>query len=70
MNKSLIKSVMAKNDDTQEKLAEVLNLPVSGVCSRINGRIDFRASEISKIVKRYSLSPQETTDIFFEGSAS
>ena len=70
MDKALMRSVMAKNNDNQEKLAEALILPVSGVNARINGKIDFRASEISKIVKRYSLSPQETTDIFFTESAS
>lgn len=65
-----MKAVMAKNEDTQEKLAEFLDLPVSGVNARINDRIDFRASEIAKIVRRYKLSADDTMDIFFEIEAS
>lgn len=60
-----MRSTMAKHSDTQEKLAEALNMQVSGLSARINGHIDFRAGEISKIVKRYALSSQETMEIFF-----
>jgi plasmid maintenance system antidote protein VapI len=61
---------MAKHSDTQEKLAEALSMQVSGINARINGKIEFRASEISKIVKRYGLTPDETTEIFFTVEAS
>ena len=65
MDKAAMRSTMAKHSDTQEKLAEALNMQVSGLSARINGHIDFRAGEISKIVKRYDLSSQETMEIFF-----
>lgn len=65
MNSNEMKAAMKRNGDTLEKLAEALNLHISGVSERVNGRIDFRASEISKIVKRYKLSPEETNVIFF-----
>ena len=70
MNSNEMKAAMKRNNDTLEKLAEVLELPISGVSGRINGHIEFRASEISKIVRRYKLSPEETTHIFFEECAS
>jgi len=70
MNKSLLKSTMAKHDDTQEKLAEYLDLPVSALNARINGRIEFRRSEINKIRQRYRLSAEDTVTIFFEDEVS
>lgn len=70
MNSNEMKATMKRNGDTMEKLAETLDLQISGVSGRINGHIDFRASEISKIVRRYNLSPEETSHIFFDESAS
>jgi hypothetical protein len=70
VNKGNMKAAMAKNNDTQEKLAEYLGLQASGVCARINGKVEFRRSEIEAIKKRYNLSPEETMDIFFSNDAS
>lgn len=70
MNKAKMKAVMVLNGDTQEDLAEALNLPVSGVNARINGKIDWRLSEMVKIIQRYHLKDTETADIFFEQEAS
>ena len=70
MNKALMKAVIAKNNDTQEALAHALNLPQSAVSNRINGKIDFRVSEITRILKRYKLTAKETVDIFFDSAVS
>lgn len=70
MNSSEMKAAMKRNDDTQEMLAEALNLQTSGLNARINGRIEFRASEISQIIRRYNLSPEDTNTIFFSEEAS
>ena len=70
MNKALMKAVIAKNNDTQEALAHALNLPQSAVSNRINGKIDFRVSEITRIRKRYNLTAKETVDIFFDSAVS
>lgn len=70
MNKSMMKSVIVRNNDTQEALAQALNLPQSAISNRINGKIDFRVSEIQRIRKRYKLTAQETEDIFFDGAVS
>ena len=61
---------MAKNNDTQKSLAEYLELPVSALNNRINGKIEFRLSEICRIRRRYSLSAQNTVAIFFEEPVS
>ncbi len=70
MNSREMKAAMKLNDDTQEKLAEALGIQVSGVCARVNGHVEFRASEISMIRKRYNLTDEETAKIFFNEEAS
>jgi transcriptional regulator with XRE-family HTH domain len=65
MNTNELKAAMKRNDDTQEKLAEALGLQVSGVSERVNGKIEFRRSEINTIRERYKLSAEETIKIFF-----
>lgn len=70
MNTCEMKAIMKRNDDTQEKLAEFMNMEVSSINSRINGKIEFRASEIVKIKKRYNMSLEEIDKIFFNDKAS
>ena len=70
MNKNELKAEMKRHDDTQEKLAEALFLTVSGVNDRINGRVEFRRSEINVIRKRYNLPAEDTIRIFFTDEVS
>lgn len=70
MNSNEMKAVMKREGDTQKDLAEALGLPVSGVNARINGSVDFRASEIVTIRKRYNLTDQDIGEIFFNTDAS
>lgn len=70
MNSNCLKAAMAKHNDTQEKLAEFLGLHVSGVNARINGKMEFRRSEINAIRERYGLSAEETIEIFFDENVS
>ena len=70
MNTNELKAAMKRHDDTQEKLAEALGLQVSGVSERVNGKVEFRRSEINTIRERYNLSPEETVRIFFTDSVS
>lgn len=44
MNTNELKAEMKRNGDTQEQLAVALGLQPSGVCERVNGRIEFRRS--------------------------
>lgn len=70
MNKAELRADMARHSDTQETLAKALGLHPSGLNARINGHVDFRASEIMTIVRRYHLSPERITLIFFDGGSS
>ena len=65
-----MKVAMKRNNDTQEKLAEALGLQISGVNARINGKVDFRSSEIKKIIRRYHLTADDVNRIFFSSAAS
>lgn len=70
MNKPLMKSVIARNNDTQDALAKALGLPRSAVSNRMNGKVDFRVSEINRIRNRYNLTAEETVEIFFAEEVS
>ena len=70
MNSGEMRAAMKRNYDTQEALAKALGLQTSGVCDRINGKIDFRRSEINLIRQRYNLTDAETVKIFFTDKVS
>lgn len=70
MNSDELKACMKRHRDNYEKLAEALGLHVSGICSRVNGKIEFRRSEINTIRQRYGLSAEETMRIFFNDKVS
>ena len=65
MNSNLLKAIIVKNGDTQEKLAEAMGLNTSALNMRINGKIEFRRNEINFIKQHYGLSSGEIDEIFF-----
>ena len=65
MDEIKFRQAMIANRDTQTKLAEALGLSQSGISDRINGKTDFKLSEINFIIQRYHLSPSEANTIFF-----
>lgn len=70
MNKNKLKAKMMEHGDTQSDLADALNISLSNLSLRINGKMDFRQSEIDAIKKRYKLSAAELDSIFFEDVVS
>lgn len=66
MNKNLLKAVIAKNGDTQSRLAEAMGMQISALSQRMSGQVDFRRNEIRFIKQRYNLSCEEVDSIFFE----
>ena len=66
----MMKAMIVRNNDTQEALAHALNLPQSAISNRINGKVDFRISEIQCIRKRYRLTAEALESIFFDGPVS
>ena len=66
MNKNLLKAVIAKNGDTQSRLAEAMGMQISALSQRMSGQVDFRRNEILFIKQRYNLTSEEVDSIFFE----
>lgn len=66
MNSVLFRSIMVLNQDTNKKLAEFLNCSEQTVCNKINENgTEFRQGEIAMIKKRYNLTAEQVTAIFF-----
>lgn len=71
MNSVLFRSIMVLNQDTNKKLAEFLNCSEQTVCNKINENgTEFKQGEIAMIIKRYNLTPEQITDIFFTEKVS
>lgn len=70
MDAILFKQKMIANNDTQQKLADAMGLEQSAISNRINGKVDFRQSEINFIINRYHLTDSETRAIFFPNVVS
>lgn len=66
MNKALLRSVMVLHDDTNKTLAEFLGISAKSINDKINENgTEFKQSEIAAIKKRYSLTDEQVSDIFF-----
>ena len=66
MNKALLRSVMVLFNDTNKTLAKYLGISEKSVNDKINEKgTEFKQSEIASIKKRYSLSDEQVSDIFF-----
>ena len=66
MNKNMLNSFMAKNGDTQERLADALGISLSNLNAKMNGKgASFRQTEIMAIKNRYSLTADDVDCIFF-----
>lgn len=66
MNKALLRSVMVLYADTNKTLAEYLGISTKSINDKINENgTEFKQSEIAAIKKRYSLSDEQVSQIFF-----
>ena len=52
--------------DTQEEVAKYLGITQSTLSWKINGKAEFKQSEIKSLAERYLLSPEEIAEVFFE----
>lgn len=64
-NINLLKSKMVLKGETQIELAEELGITRPALNVKMNGKSDFKQSEINIIAKRYELSDEELIEIFF-----
>jgi transcriptional regulator with XRE-family HTH domain len=66
MNKQKLKAAMILAGETQATMADKLGMQYASLNYRINGRLDFKASEIREIAKILGLTPSGIIAIFFE----
>lgn len=59
-----IKQVISESGDTQREVSKVLGITESTLSLKVNGRADWRASEITALAERYGLTPEEVTEVF------
>lgn len=66
MDKKLFRSIMVLHGDTNKTLADYLGISAKSVNDKINENgTEFKQSEITAIMKRYSLNENQLTSIFF-----
>lgn len=70
MNKNMLLGVIKSNGDRQEDLAFAIGISLAALSSKINGKYDFKSSEISDIKARYGLTSDQLTAIFFDDEVS
>lgn len=72
MNSKLLKSYIVRFDGTQEKLADAMDISLSRLNAKINGKngADFSQNEIAFLKDRYCLSNKDVCDIFFAKTVS
>lgn len=64
-NTVMLKAKMILNHDTVLELANFLGLNRQNLSAKINGKREFKQSEIGKIAFRYDLTYDEMKEIFF-----
>lgn len=66
MNKTMLRSVMVLFNDTNKTLASYLGISVKSINDKINENgTEFKQSEIAAIKKRYALTDEQVSIIFF-----
>lgn len=70
MNRKELKAQMARHGDTNETMAQALNMSVPSFSMKLNGRRDFTQTEIHGIINRYNLDAPEVVTIFFTPEVS
>lgn len=62
LNVRKLKGLMAENNHTQSDLSLILNISRTSVNNKLNGKVEFKPSEIVLIAKAYNVDPS----IFFQ----
>ena len=65
MIKTELKALMAKHEDRLEDLAAFLNISIMTLSAKVNGKTEFKRSEIESIALRYNLPAEDIQKVFF-----
>ena len=66
MNKPLLKSKMALNNDNNSTIAEKLGITSRSYSNKLNSKNNFTVKEMNNIRKLYGLTDKEFIEIFIE----
>lgn len=64
MKKNVFNSKMALFDDSIESLADHLEISRQSLAEKRDGRSQFKQDEMTKIMIRWQLTPEEVVDMF------
>ena len=71
MDKALLRSIMVLHGDTNKTLADYLDISERSISDKINENgTEFKQGEIAAIIKRYDLSEEQVSRIFFSQKVS
>lgn len=62
-----LNQVMREYGDTQREVAKLLGITESTMSLKVNGKAEFKASEIAVLSERYALTPEEVSQVFLSG---
>lgn len=65
MNFAKLRGKIAENFLTLEKLSELTRIEIPTLSRKINGKTEFKRSEIKALIEALNLTEQETKEIFF-----
>lgn len=65
MDKNALKAVIVAHGDTQKDLADFLGISLNTLNNKINGKTEFKYSEMQGVIHKYDLTPLEMAEIFF-----
>lgn len=65
MDKNLLIYYMKRAEDSTDDLAAALGIHPLTLRDKINGKTEFKKSEIEAVIRRYDLTPEEVFKVFF-----
>ena len=70
MNYDNLRAEITRNRMTIEKFGKALDLSKTAIYRRLNGKLDFKRTEILKAKRTLSLSNEDLLNIFFDEEVS
>jgi len=65
LNKNELKAEMVRHGDSSQSLAKFLGISPISLSKKMGGFMEFKLSEVTAIIRRYNLSPNDYDRIFF-----
>ena len=70
MDKNALRATIVAHGDTQKDLADYLGIGLPTLNGKINGKTDFKYSEMLGIKRKYGLTFHDIAAIFFSDEVS